>query len=77
MKEEEDACSTVQIILPLKVQHILVSLKRWLDLLRLASCTLTAQDPLCDRQLLPLNLLSALNIFHTPKVSQARNRSSR
>lgn len=75
--KEEDASSTVQIFLPLKIQHILVSLKTWVDLLRLASHALKAQDPLSDRQLLPLHLLSALNIFHTPKVSQARNRSSR
>lgn len=55
--KEEDASSAVQIILPLKVQHILVTLKTWLDLLRLARCTLKAQDPLSDHQLLPLHLL--------------------
>ena len=63
----EDASSTVQIFSPLKVQHT------WLDLLQL----LKAHNPLSDCQLLPVHLLSALNIFHIPKVSQARNRSSR
>lgn len=40
---------------------------------RQASHALKAQDPLSAHQLLPLHLLSALNIVHTPKVSQTRN----
>lgn len=71
--KEEDASSTAQTYLPLKVQHILVFLKMWLDLPWLASHALKAQDPLSTPQLLPLHLLSALYIVHTPKVSQTRN----
>lgn len=71
--KEEDASSTAQIYLPLKVQCIVVFLKMQLDLPWLAKHALKAQDPLSAPQLLPLHLLSALNLVHTPKVSQTRN----
>lgn len=71
--KEEDATSTAQIYLPLKVQHVLVFLKMWLDFPWLARHALKAQEPLSTPQLLPLHSLSALNIVHTPKVSQTRN----
>lgn len=75
--KEEDTSPIVQIFLALRVQHVLASLKLWLDLLWLASRAMKAQDPLSDHQLPPLHLLSALNVFHNPEVSWARNRSSR
>lgn len=71
--KEEDASPIAQIHLPLKVQHILVFLKMWLDLSWLASHALKAQDPLSTPLLLLLHLLSALSIVPTPKASQTRN----
>lgn len=49
----------------------LVSPKAWLDLIQLVSCAMKAWEALrpTDHQLLPMHLLSALNILHTPDVS--------
>lgn len=63
MKKEDDS-STVLIILPLRVQHVLASLKTWLDLLRLASHTMKAQDPLESSAPSPALAFSTEHLSH-------------